>query len=200
MAAYHDQMAMINEQWDVWNTKTGEATIPLMAEVNIQLISLYIRFVELASAINLATEAAQYLFSLGTVGDISGAYSEFETTVSEGDTSMAALRGSSGTSTKKTGTAISKSKALYWSRHPDEAKAAGIAGYAKGGWVTKPTVALMGENEPELVTPLSKLGKSSGSITQINNFKTVAFTEAQVDRINKRGARSLLNAIRTQGG
>lgn len=33
-----------------------------------------------------------------------------------------------------------------------------IPGFAEGGLVTRPTIAMLGEKEPELITPLSKLG------------------------------------------
>ena len=35
----------------------------------------------------------------------------------------------------------------------------GVEGYATGGWVMKPTFAMVGEREPELVIPKSKMGQ-----------------------------------------
>lgn len=48
--------------------------------------------------------------------------------------------------------------------------AGGFESFQHGGWVTRPTLALMGEREPELVTPLSKL-PSHGSGDMIINIE-----------------------------
>lgn len=39
-------------------------------------------------------------------------------------------------------------------------KAGHVGEFASGGWIMKPTIALMGEREPELVIPKSKMGSS----------------------------------------
>lgn len=50
-----------------------------------------------------------------------------------------------------------------------------IAGYQEGGWVMKPTIALMGEREPELIIPKSKMvsgGFGGMSFGNINVYVT----------------------------
>ena len=205
MANYHTQQALINEQWEVWNAKVGESTIPLMAEVNIQLISLYVRFVELASAINLASEAATYLFSLGTTGDISGAYSEFESTVNAGDVSMASLRsGTSSTTSKVRNLNDPSVKAERYDKIYGEgayAKRTGIASYAEGGLITKPTLATFAENEPEYAIPMSKMGNIGGKTIVISPTYQVktAIDAAQTRKILKANNRDIANKFNMMG-
>jgi len=49
---------------------------------------------------------------------------------------------------------MSADEKAYKEAHPEQKS------YATGGWIMKPTIALMGEREPELVIPKSKLGSS----------------------------------------
>jgi tape measure domain-containing protein len=57
---------------------------------------------------------------------------------------------------------------------------------AKGGWVMKPTIALMGEREPELVIPKSKLGSSGlGGNThiEIHNINMPTMDRAMAENV-----------------
>jgi len=63
----------------------------------------------------------------------------------------------------------------------------GLFGLQHGGLVTKPTVALLGEKGPELVTPLSKLGPGLGDTFNISQRVTVdSLDEPQLRRLARR--------------
>lgn len=51
--------------------------------------------------------------------------------------------------------------------------------YQHGGWITHPTLALMGEREPELVTPLSKMGGLGGVQIIIQNTSPVPLQQGR---------------------
>jgi len=63
----------------------------------------------------------------------------------------------------------------------------GLFGLQHGGLVTKPTVALLGERGPELVTPLSQVGAGVGGTIVVNQRVTVdSLDESNLRRLARR--------------
>lgn len=74
--------------------------------------------------------------------------------------------------------------------------APGPRGFADGGRVTSPTLALIGEREPETITPDSK----AGGITVIINAQGASFqTPQDISRVADRTKDGLLDALRSRG-
>ena len=62
----------------------------------------------------------------------------------------------------------------------------GIGGYAEGGWVMNPQLAMVGEREPELIIPKSKLGSSGlGGNThiEIHNINIPTMDRAMAENV-----------------
>jgi len=70
-----------------------------------------------------------------------------------------------------------------------------VPGYAQGGRVTSPTLAMLGENGPETVIPDSKLGKMGNNF----NFYITSNGDARPDDIAKSVERVIKKLIKYDG-
>jgi SLT domain-containing protein len=80
-----------------------------------------------------------------------------------------------------------------------------ISGYAEGGLVTRPQLAFVGEKEPEMIIPLSKMGGQNINVTfqtlltdNITVEKATKIIDRELNRL-RRSDRSLLYATNQRG-